>query len=139
METKMLIAFIAYFLAAMGSIGFGVIYLTRSQSMPYHQEALGMRWDQHDPRLQALLLGLLRTVGGALVGAGVSELFLLIFPFRSGETWVYYAIPVAGLITSIPALYATIFIRRRTGAHTPFVPGLIAVGLVLVGVIFTII
>jgi len=72
MSGTMLAAFVAYALAALLSAVFGAIYLVRSQFMPYHQEAVGVAWEQLDQRLQALLLGLLRTVGGGFLAAGIS-------------------------------------------------------------------
>lgn len=37
-------AFICYSLAALGSIGFGLVYLARSSFMPYHRDAISTPW-----------------------------------------------------------------------------------------------
>ena len=139
MTTTYLIAFVCYGLSALISMLFGAIYLVRSRFMPYHQEALGKSWQQLDQNLQALLLGLMRTAGGGLLATGVSVAILLLIPFRVGESWSRYSIPVIGLLCAIPALYATILIRSRTQARTPVVASSIGVGLIMIGFILSII
>lgn len=62
---------------------------------------------------------------------------LLILPFREAEAWSRYAIPVIGLVSSVPALYATIHIRARTGARTPVAAGAAGAGLILAGFILS--
>lgn len=139
MTTTYLIAFVCYGLSALISMLFGAIYLVRSRFMPYHQEALGKSWQQLDQNLQALLVGLMRTAGGGLLATGVSVAILLLIPFRAGESWSKYSIPVIGLLCAIPALYATILIRSRTQARTPVVASSIGVGLIMIGFILSII
>ena len=138
MSGTMLAAFVAYALAALLSAVFGAIYLVRSQFMPYHQEAVGVAWQQLDQRLQALLVGLMRTVGGGFLAAGISVALLLLIPFRAGESWSRYALLAIGLASGLPALYATILIRARTGARTPIAASAAAVALVVLGFILSI-
>jgi hypothetical protein len=90
-------AFICYLIASLGGVLMGLTYLVRSKFMPYHREALGQNWDQLDRRLQTLLIALMRSVGGAGVGASVSVLIMLFIPFRAGELWAHYAIPAVFL------------------------------------------
>ena len=139
MNPASLAAFICYALAALVSMAFGIIYLIRSQFMPYHQVAIGKAWQDLDKPLQALLLGLMRMVGGGLFSAGLSVAILLLIPYRPGEVWSLYAIPAIGIVTAITALFATIFIRVRTGAHTPVIAGVISAGLLVLGFILSII
>ena len=136
MDVRMF-ALVSYGLAALLSAAFGVTYLVRPRFMPYHQEALGVPWPQVDPRLQTLLLGLMRTAGGGLMASALAIAFMLWIPVRAGEVWVLYAIPVVGLTTAAPALNATILVRRRTGARTPVLPAAAGVGLILLGAILS--
>ncbi len=139
MNTTFIAAFVCYALSSLISMIFGIIYLVRSQFMPYHQEALGKPWEELDHRLQAILLGLMRVVGGGFLATGLSVAILLLIPFRAGETWSRIAIPSIGLVFALPTLYATIFIRSRTKAHTPVAVGSIAVGLFIIGYILSLI
>jgi hypothetical protein len=120
MDALTLAAFVCYLVSAMGSIAFGFIYLTRSEFMPYHREALGQNWDQLDKRLQTLIIALMRAIGGGLLGGSPGVLVLLFIPFQSGESWSYYAIPAIGLITYLPSFYAILIVRLRTRAVCPY-------------------
>jgi hypothetical protein len=130
--------FASYGLAALLSATFGVIYLARPRFMPYHQQALGMPWNQVDPRLQALLIGLMRTAGGGLFASAVSIVIMLWIPFRAGEAWPRFSIPIVGLATAAPALYATILVRKRTGAHSPVSAAAAGVGLIVLGAVLSV-
>jgi hypothetical protein len=137
MSIPFIAAFACYALGAIISIAFGVNYLLRSEFMPYHREAVGLDWQQLDPRMQALLTGLMRVAAGGMLAEGLSMLIMLQIPFRAGEIWAQYAIPTIGLVGALPTLYATLLIRRRTGAHTPVLAGAAGIALVVAGFILT--
>jgi hypothetical protein len=130
MDPIQLASFACYSVVSVFCVACGILYLLRRCFMPYHEAAVGVPWTQLDPRLQALLLGLLRATGGGLLTGGLALAVLLAVPFRAGETWPLWALPLVGLATVLPTLYATIYIRVRTGANTPV--WLSAAGLALV-------
>jgi hypothetical protein len=130
-------AFACYALFSLCAIAMGIAYLSRSRFMPYHEEALGRPWQELDPRLQALLLALMRAAGGGLVVGGVGTAILLLIPFRAGDGWSLWAIPLIGLLTVLPTLRATILVRSRTGAHAPVWASLAGIGLIALGLILS--
>jgi len=137
MTTASLLALVSYGLAAALSMAFGAIYLVRSRFMPYHQEALGLPWQEVDPRVQTLSLALMRTAGGGLLASGIGAAAMLLIPFLAGETWPRYAIPVVALVAAGPAYYATMLVRRRTQAHSPVVAGASAIVLIVLGILLS--
>jgi len=132
-------ATVCYALAVLVAMAFGVVYLTRSRFMPYHSDALQRNWDELDSQLQALLLALMRAVGGGWLTASLSVAFLLVFPFRAGETWARYAIPLVGLAAALPSLYAALYVRTRTPASPPVSLVLVAILLLIVGFIISLV
>jgi len=76
------IALLIVFAAAVMSVG--VRYLLAPEFMPYHAEVVGKSWSQLDPRIQAIILGLLKIVGAGFFACGVS-LFWLLRPLSKGE------------------------------------------------------
>jgi hypothetical protein len=130
-------ALVCYGIVAVTSIAFGAVYLVRSSYMPYHRDATEREWQELDAGLQALLLGLMRVAGGGLVAGGVALGMLLAFPFRDAEAWSRWALLLVGLAATLPSLYATASIRRRTGAHTPVWVSVAGVLLVVAGAILT--
>ena len=130
-------AFICYLVAALVSIGFGLVYLARSTFMPYHRDALSTSWEKLDKPLQALLLGLIKVAGGGFLTSGISVLFMLSFPFRAGESWARFAIPFIALAMALPALYSTALVKRRTPANPPVAISMILIALILLGFILS--
>lgn len=139
MSATLLAASVCYGLAALVSMVFGAAYLVRSQFMPYHEEAIGLPWQQLDQRLQTLLLALMRTTGGGLLMGGISLAILLLIPFRAGEPWARFAIPAMGLVGGLPTLYATILVRSRTHAHTPVAASATGIVLLIIGFILSLV
>ena len=126
-------AFICYLIAAVGSIGFGMVYLARSTFMPYHRDALSTPWEKLEKPYQALFLALIKVAGGGFLVSGLSVVFMALFPFRAGDVWARFAIPIIGLSMALPALYATIHVRRQTPANPPVAASVIIVALLLIG------
>ena len=139
MSITYLIAFASYGLYALVSILSGMVFLTRSTFMPFHQDALGKTWEQVDPNVQALLLGLMRSAGGGLMTSGIGVAILLFIPFRAEAIWAIYSIPVIGLLMALPVLYSNLFIRSRTHANMPVTGVSIGVGLLVFGFIMSVI
>ena len=132
-------ATVCYALAVLVAMAFGAVYLTRSRFMPYHSDALQLSWDELESQLQALLLALMRGVGGGWLAASLSVAFLLVFPFRAGETWARYAIPLVGLAAALPSLYAALYVRTKTPASPPVNLVLVAILLLIVGFIISLV
>jgi hypothetical protein len=126
-------AFICYLLAALGSIGFGLVYLARSSFMPYHRDAISTPWEKLEKPYQALFLGLIKVAGGGFMGSGLSVGLMTLFSFRAGEVWARFVIPIIGLSMALQALYATVHVRRHTPASPPVATALITIALLLIG------
>jgi hypothetical protein len=118
-------------------IVFGARYLSSKEFQPYHAAAIGRDWKSLDPALQVLLLSFIRGVGAALLAVAISTVALLIFPFREGATWATYALPLPLLLTNIAAVWGTRSVARATGVPVPERPPLIALGLTVIGFVFS--
>ena len=80
------LAFGCYLLAFFIVSLFAAAYLKRSDFMPYHGQAVGVPWAEIEPRMQVLLMALIRVVGAgwiALAGAGVMLACLIFFGVTS--------------------------------------------------------
>jgi hypothetical protein len=120
-------------LAALLALAFGVRYVLARQFMPYHATVLGRPWASLEPRLQFIILGMLKVAGGGLLGYGAALLWLLL-PLRRGESWAVWAALTVSLAVCAPILYAVVWLRRiEPSARTPLVPSLAVLALVLAG------
>ena len=131
MSIRMKVAFWCHLLALLLIAIIGLIYLFRSQFMPYHAIAVGKNWAEVDPAFQILLLALIRVVGGAWIAAALAMGILLFVPFRQGMRWARRAVPTIGLVAELPALYATLSVTLNTPATPPW-KGVVLIMLLLV-------
>jgi hypothetical protein len=124
MRTRDKIAFVIYFLVFLTTIVFGVIYLFSPTIMPYHKEAINMKWEDLGTGLQVLLQGFMKLTSAGFFVTGLSGMILLLIPFRHGEKWARWAVPSIGFVWNIFCLYVTSTVAMKTGASTPW-PGLL--------------
>ena len=138
MDIPQIAAIICYSLVVLVAFVFSAMYLLRSQFMPYHGEAVELEWAEVDPKQQVLILAFMRVAGGGWLSTGVSMIFLMAFPFRSGELWSLLAVPLIALIMAGATLYAVLFIKKNSRANPPVGLIWLTMGLLLLGFIFSI-
>jgi len=128
------LAFACLAIPAFVELGLGVIYLTASEVMPYHKEALGVDWSQLEPGVRTLLMTFLRGYGSAHLAVGIALTTLLLIPLRQGQAWARWAILAIGF----PFLGATAFLSFRlamtTGSSVPWQGAVVLLVLFVVGV-----
>ena len=127
MSTRDKIAFIIYFLGALGSIAFGIAYLSCSTIMPYHQETINTTWEELSTGLQVLLQALIKLGAAGLFVTGLSMLILLLIPFRRGEKWAHWAIPLLGIIWGGFSLYVSATVAIKTHASSPWPAAIVGI------------
>lgn len=117
-ETK--IAFGCYFTAVFAQAAAGAVYLLRQAFMPYHAVAAGMPWRDVPASLQVLILALMRIWGGASIILALALFILLFIPFREGQGWAFWAVPLL-LLTNYAAMsYAMAQVDLNTSADPPW-------------------
>ena len=137
MSIRMKASFWSYLIASLLVATFGSIYLIRSQFMPYHADAVGMAWEEVPQAFQILILALMKTLGGAMLATVLALVAMLLIPFRKGERWVKYVIPVVSLVYAIPALYVTLYVRASTPGEPPWIAVGVGIVLVIVGFVLS--
>ena len=130
--TQQIVSAVSLALAALLALAFGLRYLLTKAFMPYHAAILDKQWAVLEPRLQIIVLGMLRVAGGGLLGYGVSLLWLLL-PLLRGEVWAAWAALTVSLVVVGPILYVVVWLRGfEPKARTPIVPTLAVLSLVIV-------
>lgn len=129
----LLISSICYGTVASISLVFGIIYLTRSQFMPYHSLALGKPWSEVEPNIQILILALMRVAGAGFIATAIAVTIILCFPFKAGEQWAIYGLFSICACTSVGSSYATFLVQNQTPGNPPFKLSLGTIILTIVG------
>ena len=137
MSKRMKISFCCHLLAILGSTIVGLIYLFRTEFMPYHAVAVGRNWAEVDPAFQILLLALIRAFGGASFSIALAMGIILFIPFRQGFLWARWAIPSIGYAYQLPSLFVTLSVTLNTPATPPWKFVILAMVLLLVGLVLS--
>jgi hypothetical protein len=128
------LALAAVLLVALGGILFGVRYMRREKYLPYHADVAGKSWNELDPGVQIIILGMLKIIGGGFVTLGVTLLWLC-FALHEGARWAPWAILTISAVELGPMLYVAIRLRAfRPDAQTPVRPTLAMMVLIVAGV-----
>ena len=123
----------AFGLAGLLALAFGLRYLTMREFVPYHATVLGKPWAALEPRLQAIIIGMLKVAGSGMLSCGLAQLWLLL-PLQRGESWAVWASITVIVAATGPILYVVLSLRRVSpGARTPVIPTVVAMALVAVG------
>jgi hypothetical protein len=128
------LALAAVLLVALGGILFGVRYMRREAYLPYHAAVAGKSWNELDPGVQVIILGMLKIIGGGFATLGVTLLWLC-FALYEGARWAPWAILTISAVELGPMLYVAIRLRTfRPDAQTPVRPTLAMMVLIVAGV-----
>ena len=138
MTSRLKTAFCLNILVSIALIAFSLRYLLSSQIMPYHLQVIDRSWNDLDARLQMMLLGLLRLGGIGQLSTGITLGILTLIPFRRGQRWAYWAIPIIGFIYGTPIAYGAYALHRSTQAATPWKVVVIILLVLLVAYFLTI-
>ena len=126
------IALIVFLALGLGLIGFGLVYLTASEFMPYHSDAIQTQWANLDPYAQGLFLGLLRGLGGGALIAGTAATAMAWMSIR-GTVKPYAALlPVVGIGYFVVLGYAIATVRALTPATPPMYMAGLGLGLAVI-------
>jgi len=120
-------------LAGLISVFFGLRYFRAKEFMPYHAVVAGRSWREMEPGLQAIILGMLKIIGGGFTSYGLA-LFWMLVPLGQGQRWAGWAVLTLTVAALVPTLYVTIALRRvAPQARTPIVPAVLVLVLALAG------
>lgn len=128
-----LLSLVAFGLAGLLAVSIGVRYFVTREFMPYHATVVNQPWSALEPRLQAIILGMLQVAGAGLAGCGCAVLWLLL-PLQRGEAWAAWAAASILLVAIGPILSVLLGLQRISPeAKTPVVPTVAGLALVVVG------
>ena len=114
------VSFVLYAVATAFCFVFALLYLLRKEFLPYHSGTINKKWAELDPLMQTLIRAFLRVTGGGSLVLAVGMVFLLVFPFRAGQEWVLYCMPVMSASLLLPAVASAYSLHRKAGAKSPW-------------------
>ncbi|KQN54685.1 hypothetical protein ASE98_17160 [Pseudomonas sp. Leaf48] len=136
------LALASYAVAFLIVAAFSLAYLRRSDFMPYHSIAVARPWSEVEPRMQLLLLALIKVTGWAWLALTIAGFLLLYLMFSHNgqferlELEQLFVFQLFCLVAAIPPIAVAIDVRRKTRAPTPIRSGSLVVLLMLLGFSF---
>jgi len=115
--------YLCLFVHAVPTVGLllqGLLYLTTRTFMPYHADALAVPWEQLPSHHQGFVLGVIRGMGAGSFAVALAVLLILLIPFRRGDRWAFWAVPLIGGVFTALTAYAAFTIETLTPASTPW-------------------
>lgn len=98
----------------------GLLYVTTDTFMPYHADALVVTWEALPRHYQGFLLGVIKAMGAGSIAVTAALSLMLLIPFRRGETWARWAVPLVGITFTTLTAYAAYTIDVGTPAAPPW-------------------
>jgi hypothetical protein len=135
---KITILILGSLVAILGYI-FAFMYLFRQEFMPYHAIAVNESWAQVDPRMQVLILALMRVSGGGWLGVSIAMTILLVKYNKTDQLWLMTSLFFVGLAIVVPTLIATLLVKNHSGANPPWIAAAAAILVLLAGWILALI
>ena len=104
--------------------------------MPYHSEAISLKWEAVEPATQILLLALMRATSGGFIGLAFAIAFLQ-FKFTATKiSWIPGLILVLGTISMLCSACATILIIIKTPGNPPLNAVITGEIFIIIGFVF---
>lgn len=122
-------------MVAATSVAFGLRYLFAKEYMSYHAQLTQYAWSAIPPRLQLVILAMLKIVAAGMLAVGIALAWLTL-PLSRGETWASWAILSVICANGLVSVYVTITLRKvEPSAETNVAAAMSGVVLVLVALV----
>jgi len=111
--------------------------LLSKKILSFHENAVGILWQNFDPKLQFLYIALLRITG---LGFLITAMLLLIVPVANyfiHDKFIKYTIPVIALIFSMGICIVNYNLHKQTQANTPWIGAIFVMSLITLGLLVT--
>jgi hypothetical protein len=113
--------------------------LTGRKFLPFHAEASGKTWEEFDERMHAFILAMMRLTG---LGFLLTGIMMLSFPFAElyhPSVFIRFAVPALAELFCFGLFLINYRLYKQTGANTPWKNSIIAMGIVLAGILISLI
>jgi len=109
---------------ALALLGVGIDYMASTEPKHHHMQVLDRPWADIDPRVQTLIMTLMKGTGLLAVSTAVSLGVLIAVPLRRRQPWSRWAVLLVAGVTLVPTLVGTFNVRAETEANAPYWPHL---------------
>lgn len=110
-----------YALLGIGMFGLGFLYLTLSEFMPYHAQALQTDWVDLPANYRGFIIGVLRALGAGAAVSGVAIAWMAVASWRNSVVPYRELLPIVSIGYTSLLGWATWTVATRTPGEPPLV------------------
>jgi len=127
------LANIANFSSAIMALAYGVQYLVRQKFLMYHRSTVDKRWSDLSAEMKAMILGLMRAVGGGMIAGGATTFYLQFYFNKYKQAWIALAILICASVVTLGIIYAHLTVMKSTKGRPPLVAAIAVLLLLIAG------
>lgn len=127
------LAQVSTYLGAALELAFGVVYMLRTEFMPYHARAVGMAWADIDRPFQILLLAGMKLAAAGFLGFSISIIFLQYKYIKERISWIPWLILYMAGMSFIGTMTAILLVKLNTPGDPPYYFALASMLLIFFG------
>ena len=113
------LALVLFAIVGMSHIIFGIVYVTASEFMPYHAQALNVDWNGLGENYKILFLALIRLAGVGGLVAGLVNLTLTSYLYHRVESRLIWLLIASSLIFQSMMNYVVYSVYTNTPGEPP--------------------
>ncbi len=98
---------------------FGIVYVTASEFMPYHAQALNVDWNRLDENYKTLFIALIRLSGVGGLVTGLVNLTLVSYLYHHVESRLIWLLIASSLIFQSMTNYVVYSVYTNTPGEPP--------------------
>jgi branched-subunit amino acid ABC-type transport system permease component len=110
---------ILFAIGGISHIIFGIVYVTASEFMPYHAQALNVDWNSLGENYKILFLALIRLAGVGGLVAGLVNLTLISYLYHRVESRLIWLLLASSLIFQSMTNYVVYSVYMNTPGDPP--------------------
>lgn len=112
-------ALVLFAVGGISHIIFGIVYVTASELMPYHEQALNVDWNKLGENYKTLFLAFIRLAGAGGLVAGLVNLTLVSYLYHRVESPMVWLLIASSLIFQSMMNYVVYSVYINTPGHPP--------------------
>ena len=128
---------VLYFIVGVICLSMAYVSMFSKKYLPFHEEAAGMKWEEHGPGLQATILTLFQLSG---LGFFIIGLMLAVFPILNlfdRSRVIAVSVPLLALVFCAGLAYFNYQLHRKTKTDTPWQSSIAAMALIVIAFVLS--
>ena len=113
------LALVLFAIVGISHIIFGIVYVTASEFMPYHAQALNVDWNELGENYKTLFLALIRLAGVGGLVAGLVNLTLISYLYNHVESRLIWLLIASSLMFQSMMNYVVYSVYINTPGDPP--------------------